>query len=541
MLEKIKSIIKSKKFFWICFAIVLAIGIFLRTYHFSDWLRFSPDQARDVMLVDSVINGGQKLPLIGPQAGNTRFSLGPLYYQMQYLSAKIFGVSPEAMAYPDLFFSILSIPVLFLFLKKYFSRNISLALMALFSISYFAIINSRFASNPNSIPFFVLLLLFSLLEMMNLENKNKFIWPALAGTAIGVGMQLHTLLLLIMPAVTFLVLVYLFKNKILTWKSFFVLVFFVLLMNTGQIIHEMQTSGANTQELFKGVDSRSGMGNKMGRNISFVFACQVQVNMHIISSTQEIEECGGVYNIGKTLTKNKTDLSGLSKSSLLIFGTAISFLFSIGGYILLVYFFRKEKDSDKNKFLGLVFLYNVVSFAVMVPVATEISMRFLIILFFVPFVLLGLWLKFIFEKMKKSGRIILFVIFVLLIATNIFVVWDAGAKFAMGLGSTSKNSVLGEIKPIAEFIVNNSAQDSEIYINGKKAYLKRFFKPLKYLIGQLGRDAVNIGNAKKIHPGTQVFYVAKSSKNAKVGDSIKGHLIIGLQKFNNIEIFVLKW
>lgn len=133
---------------------IVALGIFLRTYHFRDWLRFSDDQARDAIIIRNIIEHKQSLPLLGPIAGTSTFYLGPAYYYIEYGAAKVFGAAPDKIALPDLLFSILAIPPLFFFLKKYFSEKLSLSLTALFAVSFFAVRYSRFAWNPNSTGFF---------------------------------------------------------------------------------------------------------------------------------------------------------------------------------------------------------------------------------------------------------------------------------------------------------------------------------------------------------------------------------------------------
>ena len=122
---------------WILLGIIL-IGIFLRTYNFHDWLRFNADQSRDAEVVSNSLEGKSSLPLLGPKAGGTEFRLGPIFYYFQTASAAFFGNQPDKMAYPDLFFSILSIPLLFLFLRKLFSERIALSSTAIYSLSFFA-------------------------------------------------------------------------------------------------------------------------------------------------------------------------------------------------------------------------------------------------------------------------------------------------------------------------------------------------------------------------------------------------------------------
>ena len=173
----------------------------MRSYHFHDWLDFESDQARDLSITEKVVDKGGSWPLLGPdmshsQDGSVRFHVGPIYYYFQIISGHIFGVHPETAAYPDLLFAILSIPLFYFFLKRYFSGNLSLALTGLYAVSFYIIQYSRFAYNTNPIPFFVILFLLSLLEFLEKREKVSWIWAVLAGIALGVGVQLHVTLLL---------------------------------------------------------------------------------------------------------------------------------------------------------------------------------------------------------------------------------------------------------------------------------------------------------------------------------------------------------
>ena len=146
---------------WILAAVCL-LGIFLRTYHFQGLLIFASDQLRDLNMVKGVVNGNAPWPLLGPDmTGGRGFRLGAIYYYFQILAAKIFGVGPQQQAIPDVFFSVLSIPLLYYFLKNYFSEKSSMLVTFVYSFSYFSIEYSRFAWNVNLIPFFSVLFLFS--------------------------------------------------------------------------------------------------------------------------------------------------------------------------------------------------------------------------------------------------------------------------------------------------------------------------------------------------------------------------------------------
>ena len=151
-MEKWLSQLGGKNWSFIILLGIFIVGIFLRTYEFHDFLRFNADQSRDAGIVSSYIEGEAPLPLLGPKAGGTDFRVGPAFYYFQIASAKLFGDAPDAVAYPDLLFSILAIPLLFFFLRKYFDVRTALFLTALFAVSMYAVKYARFAWNPNSRP-----------------------------------------------------------------------------------------------------------------------------------------------------------------------------------------------------------------------------------------------------------------------------------------------------------------------------------------------------------------------------------------------------
>ena len=137
---------KKKLIFPIILSLVIAVGIFLRVFHFSDWLHFELDQSRDVKLIEVAAKEGiASLPLLGPRAGGTFLRLGPVFYYMEYIGAKVAGATPAGVASSILLFGILAIPMFYLFSRRYFDKWSSLGLVAIFSSSLYLIIYSRFA------------------------------------------------------------------------------------------------------------------------------------------------------------------------------------------------------------------------------------------------------------------------------------------------------------------------------------------------------------------------------------------------------------
>ena len=140
-------------------AVIFLIGLLLRIYHFSDWIHFELDQARDAYLIQRVMDSSPgELPLLGPRAAGSFLRLGPMFYYIEYVFSVMFNNVITGSAWAVLFFSVLSLPAAFIFFKKGFSNRTSFILTAILSFSVFMVAYSRFAWNPNLLPFFILLL-----------------------------------------------------------------------------------------------------------------------------------------------------------------------------------------------------------------------------------------------------------------------------------------------------------------------------------------------------------------------------------------------
>lgn len=518
---------------WILVLIIL-VGIFLRTYNFRDWLVFNPDQARDAKIVGEVLNGEKSWLILGPEAGNNRFDLGPWFYHLEIVSAKIFGNTPDKMAYPDLFFSILSIPLFYVFLKKYFRTNLSLALTGLYSISFFAITYSRFAWNPNSIPFFVLLFLLGILQLVEPDKKKKFWGAAMVGSGIGVGMQLHILLLFIMPAVVVCAIFYLFLKKY-SIRPLFAKIGIILLLvfatNVGQIAFEAKNGIWNTRKFVKELVT-STKNNETKKNLPATLFCQAQANLYIVSSLGVGEKCNFSVAYQKFLGQKNFFSNPNNTNDITFIFLGIAFL--LGGYALLFYFWKNEKNESRKYFLAVMGIFGATTFAATYPVIDQVETRYYIVSFFLPFIFLGLIMDALLRRKKIWAKIVATLIFVLLLALNGEAVAGAAGKFLQKTANDSRNSYLGETEQMADFLVANSNGSKTIYIAGDIDYVQRYSKPMGYFIEKSGikLERFNKGEDKPESAAPLFFiYSAKKPKywiGSKIGKyEIKNHKIFG--------------
>ncbi|MFH0929923.1 MAG: glycosyltransferase family 39 protein, partial [Candidatus Moraniibacteriota bacterium] len=497
LFEKIKNI---PKFWWIFLAIVI-IGIFLRTWHHHDWLRFNADQGRDTQIVSDVVDGKTSLPLLGPKAGGTEFRLGPAFYWFEIAAAKIFGNAPDKMAYPDLLTGILCIPLLFFFLRKYFGKNQSLALTTVFAVSAYAIRYARFAWNPNSSPFWAILFLYALCEIVSEKENRKFWWSALAGAAIGIGVQLHTTLLAILPATAVVVFGYFsFKNKKFL-KYFFVVVVAALLLNVPQLISEHQTGWKNMSYFSRGLKVKNKSESSISKNAVQSASCWIQGNLDIVSGYEISDACE--FKASRSAGETAVFFLGL--------------IFAAGGTILGLKYLFKENDVNKKYFLGIVFVFTGITYLIFLKFAFELSVRFYLPLVFLPFVLLGFWAKFISEKFKVRQDMILLAAAALLIFSNLFFVQKYFAKLANygNVGGGDVNvMILGEAEVFSQFIIENSSGSQEAYLDGNGQFLFKGFKSIRYLVRKANIDLV-LANKNSDIP-ERYFYIASLKKKEKM-------------------------
>ncbi len=501
----LKKIKKIPRYFWVLLAIVL-VGVFLRTYHFHDWLRSNMDQGRDSLLVGSVINGDISPPLLGPRASGTQFKLGPIFYYFQIASAEVFGSYPDKLAYPDLIASILCIPLLFFFLRKYFDQLAALSATALFAVSFFIIEYSRFAWNPNSTPFWTILSLYGLHSIISKREKRKALWAVLAGISIGVVIQLHTMSLFFFAIIVTATFGYLYLRKTNLLRYLLVILVFATICNIPQLINEFQTHGQNSKEFAKGVIIQLQKPTIWSKSITHNSVCWVENDIYSISGYEISDSC---------------DLKIDRKHSVEFSSFVLGVIFLVGGVFLGVKYLWQEKDWDKKAFLSLIFFYMLIAYVLGVFLADELVMRYFMMMALFPFVLVAFWIKAWLEKFKDWKMCIAFVAILLLIMSNLFFIRESFAYFVEAergehSGSTLSDVTLKEIEGVAQFIAVNSIGDKVVYLDGKNQLVKKCLNSINFLVQKSGTQVLSY--KKNNMPPGRVFYLAgrKSSSKRKM-------------------------
>jgi len=373
---------RSRQLVWLGLALIIALGFFLRSYHFTDWLHFELDQARDARVIDAAIEGGPgELPLLGPKAGGTFLRLGPAFYYLQYASALVFGGTPAGMTVIVFIASVASIGVFFLLARRLFPDWLALFLTLGFSVSEYFVMYGRFAWNPNMLPFFILLGIYALLRSVGGGERNPGRWFLVSVLAFGIGTQLHFLAFLAIPAfVVIFLIIRRPKFRLRTWGASFAIVavlYFPMLLN------EFATGGANTREFFGAITEKSTKEDhvfleKVIRNGSeHVLAGLVILTGFEGGTLPRVETAEGL----SIVCQGKCDVGkpyGLAMASLLIL--------SVIAYIILLV---QEKERRKQDVLVAVGLWFAITFTLFTPLAYGMAPRFFLLSGAFFFILIG--------------------------------------------------------------------------------------------------------------------------------------------------------
>lgn len=525
MMMSISEKLKHRKRELFFLGVILGVGIFLRTYHFHDWLEFRGDQVRDAYLVSDVVAGRTSWPLLGPflSSGVTEeeaFHVGPIYYYFQIISAKLFGDSPDVLAYPDVLFAILSIPLLYLFLRSYFGKGLSLGLAGLYAISTYIIHYSRYAWSCNPIPFFALLLLLSAFRISERNEKTPWMWMISLGVAWGVGFQLHAITMVVFSILVFLLFLVSIRGSRPMWSGWALVVAVFIMLNLGQIIYEAQTGGANTKALlgFSSSKKHTDIATLIRNDID----CHIEANFLYLSSfgaSFDRTNCGHDFSalITEGPSKPVKNLNGAINRAVLF----VSPLFSIVGYFLFAYYWKREIDEKKGRFLRLVGVYVGLAFLVMLPLSSGKfdDLRYFSFVFFAPFVLLGFLAEFLFEKLpRKYAGIAVASIFSLLAISTLTALAPLAVKLSEQGATLARFPVFGELQPVADYLVVHADEQREVRLAGDPLLMSYAFGSLEYLAWKQDVSLVRMkqGIDDPAPPGGPVFFLSGKSADRDV-------------------------
>lgn len=502
----------------LCLIVILAFSV--RFYQFDEWLYFKMDQSRDALLIGNAIEYGPGyLPLLGARAGATDLEhgflrLGPAYYYFQYLSGKLFNSThPSVFAYPDLFFGVAVIPLLYFFLRLYFSRRHSLLISSMYAFSFLIIQYSRFAWNPNSLQFFIILAFYGLLRFLNEPHETlKKWWLVVFVFGLTIGSQLHFFGFFSLLGISGLLIVFhmgIWKRGVIAtyctgavFRRFAVFVALALgvflFLYTPVIISDFMEGGQNTKNFFEALGSKAEKKPLLEK---------VQ---------KDIAENANYYCLLTTSSCSNGDMKSHTVP------IAISLLIMVAGIALAIRRLRTENNPLMRDFLMLTLLWFAVFSVLTLPVAFQLRPRFYIVVFALPFIFLGFLYTFLEERFGRRGYIASVFITGIILAMNIYgtALWfGEQAKAQHTLVDTKRTLILkakdgvtlGQLQRVTDWMYDRHREGAWLYFYVKPEHVR----PLQFLLYAKHDKSLQF-TTLKITPEPNVQYFAVTPAKNKL-------------------------
>jgi hypothetical protein len=474
-------------------AVFIVLAVFLRVYKFEEYLHFKWDQARDLVVTSEAIEEGpSQLPLYGPRAvkmevdgEREQLRLGPGYFYFQYLFSLITGSQqPHVFAYFELIASLLSLGMLYLFSRLFFSKFYSFVSTILYAFSLMAIQFSRFAWNPNALPLFALTCYYSVIKFFRVKTfKERLLYFGLWSVSFAIAGQLHYMGLFLISSISGLYFVYkvierrkevIFKKDLLLKKTkrlfIYLGVFLVIFsfFNIPLILGEIAYKAENTRNFIPAFAEKSEDDDLKGKVIKN-FKIHGEHYSTILT---------GVYFEKEMLSFN-----------VFYFGFAIVLLPII--FLVFAYFKTKNKERELVVFLLIAL---VGYFILTIPIAFKHYIRYFLVVIPLPFVFVIFFSKFLMDNIKNKYIWLVWLIPIFIFSINSYKTfkWFSDLKIAQAdnspyykenspIKNRGKDDVtLGQLQRAVDYIYNERGNDELLTFSCLTDY-KISFEYLFYL------------------------------------------------------------
>ena len=207
---RFKKWIKENKVEAIILLLILLIGSFFRLYKISEYMTFLGDEGRDVIVVKRLLTDFDPI-LVGPGTSIGNMYLGPLYYYMMAPSLLLANFSPVGPAVMVALLGVAAIFLVWYIAREWFGKKAAVIASFLYAITPIVIIYSRSSWNPNIMPIFSLLTIYSIWQFW---ERKMYKWLIVAGIFMAFVLQSHYLGLLLAPVVGFFWILSLFRLRV---------------------------------------------------------------------------------------------------------------------------------------------------------------------------------------------------------------------------------------------------------------------------------------------------------------------------------------
>lgn len=468
-MEKIINWIKQNKFEFAILVVILVVSAFLRLYKIADYMTYLGDEGRDAIVVRRLLVYFDPI-LIGPGTSIGNMYLGPLYYYLIAPSLWLAGYSPVG---PSVFVALLGVATVFLVWKmgrEWFGKIAGPIAAFFYAISPTVIVYSRSSWNPNVMPFFALISIYSVWKVWKEEKYN---WLIVLGISYAFCLQSHYLALLLLPTFgIFLFIKYLKLKKEKLQKPFIKnsligLILFLFLMSPLVIF-----------------DARHGWNN---------FAA-IKKFFTVRQETVSIRPWNAIPKAFPIFEKVNSRLIGGRNENSGLYLTIAFFVFAIWKVIN-----KKDGKNKSQDAYRLIFIWLVFALLGLGLYKQEIYDHYYGFFFPAPFLLLGALGQDNWNIAKKAGRILITVGFIYLVFLN----------FKENPLRSPPNQQLRRAREVAQRISEES-KDTEF--NLAVIAERNYEAGYQYYLEMWGKKVVKIDAQKPDTITNQLFVVCEMEK-----------------------------
>lgn len=381
---KVKDLIVKNKIEMIALAIILLVGAYLRLYKIDQYMTFLGDEGRDAIIVRNLLVNADPI-LIGPGTSVGGMYLGPLYYYFMAPFLFLANFSPIGPAVGVALLGIVTIYLVYVAGRDWFGKTAGLVAALLYALSPTVIIYSRSSWNPNIMPFFALLSVYSMWKAYTFKKYN---WLVAGTISFAFVMQSHYLGVLILPIILIYFWLMFSENrmsnnklllKIFYKKTLLSIIVFLVLMSP-LVIFDIRHDYLNFRALYKFLTVRQEtVSIKPWTAIPKSYPIYEQINTSLLAANN--------VQVGKYI-------------SILMFVVVVWFVFK--KYLIF-------KLSNNLMMLVMWFLFALIGFGIY---KQHIYDHYYGFLFAVPFLLFGIIYQKIFET--KFKLVVILVLFFLI-------------------------------------------------------------------------------------------------------------------------------
>ncbi len=458
--------IKRNKVEFFLLLLILIIASILRFYNIVDFLHFANDEARDAFVVKNIFNKGS-IPLLGPETSIGHFYLGPIFYYLLIPFFLIFKFHPVSGAILSAILGIISVFLMWKLTRNIFSKEAALISSFLYSISFIVILHSRWSWNPNLVPFFFLLYLYSFYKLTTLKiNLSKFLYLWIF--SLGVLIQLHASAFILIPANIILLILYRPKN--LKWPAYLLSFLIIILLFIPFITYELSSNFENIHKIISVIFNNS-------ENISFFSKLKFNlVGFVALFNVIILANFSGLNN-NFSFLENVNIYSFSFLSGLLIFLSTI-----------IISIFHICKNKIKSNFLFILFLILVIFFVCSKKI---LFLHYYIIFFPLIFILFGFLLSWLY-KINIFTKLIAILIILIIAISNLLYIYNYFSGLKNNTWQKYHNIPFFQINKAVNFIVKEAKNDT-INLNCE---INDYCKSFEYLL-DLNNIKINSNSSDK--------------------------------------------